>query len=308
MKRIAAVLLFFFALILVAYSTASATPDDEALSLANVQAQSTLQVLQATSQVIAANLTRTAIAPTIEAHQSATAQAWLFTSWTATASIDQTATAASGTATQQVVQATNTQRVLDNTATVAAAAVSAQTTALHGQSVSVELAVERERLMNNVWAVTPWAALVLVLIALVVVLVRRSRVRPIWRDERGDAPLLIVDGVIYDADRNPLPLLDMSGKKPAIPALVDSALQAATTMRDQVIDLVSRGKTFTTGADHKRDIVQKMIGQDALPAPLEINVIHPDASRPLLHDVLPEIVRDTVDVDILQDDEKGETP
>lgn len=315
MKRAAIVLLVAFTLTLAACSSqdgtvsvanASATSDDYALSLANIQAQSTLQALQATSQVIEANLTRTAIAPTIQARQSATAQAWLFTSWTATAAIHQTAIAASDTATQQVVQATHTQRVLDNTATVDAAAVSAQITALHGQSVRVELAVERERLMNNAWAITPWVLLILIVSALVVVLLRRSRVRPIFRDLRGDAPLLIVDGKIYDADRNPQPLVDLSGEKPAIPALTDLSLQAATTARDQMIDLASRS-AVSSQPNHRQEIAQKMIGQTIPAAVPEISVLSPDASRPLLHDVLPTIVRDTVDVDILEEDQKGGT-
>lgn len=319
MRCAAVVLLSIFILVLAACSTpgrdeavpspsASITPDTYTLSLANIQAQSTLDAMRATSQAIEAGLTATAYEPTSQAIQTATAQAWLITSWTATASIDQTATAASGTATQQSVQATGTQQKLDITATLDVAAASAQATALHGQAVSVELAVERERSMNTVWAVTPWAAFVLVLVVLLVVALRRSRVRPIFRDPRGDAPLLIVDGKIYDADRNPQPLLDLSGKKPVIPALTDPGLQAATTARDQMIDLASRGLTGASEQGRRQELAKRMADHSLPPGQPEISVISAEDSMPLLRDVLPGIVRDTVDVDIIDEDEKGGTP
>lgn len=298
MRRAAVFLLVVFILVLAACSapiqngaaplpSASATPDTYDLSLANIQAQSTLETMKTTSQAIEAGLTATAYEPTSQAIQTATAQAWLITSWTATG---------------QSVEATGTQQKLDITATLDVAAASAQATALHGQAVSVELAVERERAMNNIWAVTPWLALVLVLIVFSVVALRRSRVRPIFRDLRGDAPLLIVDGKIYDADRNPQPLLDLSGKKPVIPVLTDPVLQAATTARDQMIDLATRGS--------QRNEADKQMKQmlPPLPAQPPINVLSAEESKPLLRDVLPGIVRDTVDVDIFDEDEKGGTP
>lgn len=279
---------------------ATREPDTAAQALANIQAQSTLEAMRAMSQVIEANLTGTAYAPTAQFIGTSTAQAWTLVGWTATASVNQTATAASSTATQQSVSATGTQRVLDNTATVDAAAASAKATALHGEAVSVELAIERERLMNNLWAVTPWAACVMLLAALVISAMRWSRVRPILRDARGDAPLLILDGKVYDADRNPQPLLDVSGKKPSIPALTDPDLQAATTARDQMIDLVSRGSHRSKTAGQ---MMQRMAPPAAQP---QISVLSAEESRPLLRDVLPGIVRDTLDVDILDEGKPDE--
>ena len=276
---------------------ATITPDTAAQALANLQAQSTLEAMKATSQVIEINLTGTAFAPTQEFITTSTAQAFTILGWTATASNNQTATASSGTATQQSVNATSTQQVLNNTATVDAAAASAKATALHGEAVSVELAIERERMMNNLWAVTPWAASIMLLTVLAVVAMRWSRVRPIPRDARGDAPLLIVDGIIYDADRNPQPLLDVSGSKPAIPALTDLQLQASTTARDQMIDLASRG----TPAQGRREAASKVMEQNIPPSQPPINVLSAEESKPLLLDVLPGIVRDTLDVDILDE-------
>jgi hypothetical protein len=52
--------------------------------------------------------------------------------------------------------------------------------------------------------------------------------------------LLIIDGTVYDADRNPYPLLVLSGKKSSIPAQAHE-IQSASTARDLMIDLASRG-------------------------------------------------------------------
>jgi len=299
----------------------SATPDIYALALGNIQAQSTLEAMQATAGAIEANLTATAYAPTQDAIATGTERAWTMTGWTATASVEQTSTAASGTATQQawqatitqnamdvsatqqVVQAIATQRALDITATVDAAAASAQATALHGQAVSVELAIERERMMNQVQAVAPWGALISAFIFALFIAFRWSKVRPIQRDARGDAPLLVVNGSIYDADRNPHPLLDLSGKKAAIPALVAPAIQAATTARDQMIDLATRGVQGQINPQRKA-VAQKMATTNMLPAPIGVQVITPEQARPLLGDVIPGIVRDAIETDLR---EQGET-
>ena len=277
----------------------TSTPDIYQLALGNIRAQSTLEAMQATAQSISADLTATAYAPTQEAVATATERAWMVAGWTATASVEQTTTAASGTATQQAWQATSTQRALDVTATVDAAAAEAQATALHGQAVSVELAVDRERMMNSVQAAAPWTALCVVLVALLVLAFRWSKVRPIQRDSRGDAPLLIINGKVYDADRNPYPLLDVSGKKPSIPALTPSELQAPTTARDQMIDLATRGTQGQAQANPRRQaMAQKMAAQNILPPPATIQVLPAEQARPLLGDVLPGIVRDAIDADI----------
>ncbi len=283
----------------------TATPDIYQLALGNIQAQATLDTMQATSQAISANLTAVAYAPTREAAETATERAWMMTGWTATASIEQTATAASGTATQQAWSATATQRAVDITATVDAAAASAQATALHGQAVSVELAVERERMMNKVQAAAPWGALCISFVFLLFVAFRWSKVRPIQRDSRGDAPLLVVDGKIYDADRNPYPLVDFSGKKPSIPALTPPEMQSATTARDQMIDLATRG-TQGQASPQRKALAQRMAAQNVLPPPAQIRVLSPDQARPLLGDVIPGIVRDAIETD-LTSSEPGET-
>ena len=278
-----------------------ATPDAYQLALGNIQAQSTI----AASQVLAANLTAESYGPTREAAGTATERAWTMVGWTATASVEQTATAGSGTATQQARDAIATQRAADITATVDAAAASAQATALHGQAVSVELAVERERMMNKVQAAAPWGALGVTFVFVLVVAFRWSKVRPIQRDARGDAPLLIIEGKVYDADRNPYPLVDLSGPTPSIPALTAPEMQAATTARDQMIDLATRGGQGQATSQRKT-IAQKMAAQNILPPPAQVRILQPEQARPLLGDVIPGIVRDAIETD-LTSMEPGET-
>lgn len=272
--------------------TPTGTPDVYQLALGNIQAQATLEAMQATSQALAANLTATAYAPTQQAIETATERAWTVAGWTATAAVEQTATAGSGTATAQAWTPTP-----NFTATVEAAAASAQATALHGQAVSVELAVERERMMNKVQAVAPWAALVVAFLFVLVMAFRWSKVRPVQRDARGDAPLLVIDGRVYDADRNPYPLVDLSGKKPQIPALTTPEMQSATTSRDQMIDLATRGGQGQATPQRKA-IAQKMAAQNILPQPAQVRVLPPEQARPLLGDVLPGIVRDAIETDL----------
>lgn len=284
----------------------TAIPDGSAsnsayqLTLVNVHAQATLDAAQGTASAIQASKTGTAHAPTQQAIETATERAWTMTIWTATAAVEQTATAGSGTATAQAWTPTP-----NFTATVEAAAASAQATALHGQAVSVELAVERERMMNKVQAVAPWAALGVAFVFVLVLAFRWSKVRPVQRDARGDAPLLVIDGKVYDADRNPYPLVDLSGKKPQIPALTSPELQSATTARDQMIDLATRGGQGQATPQRKA-LAQKMAAQNILPQPAQVRVLPPEQARPLLGDVLPGIVRDAIETDLTHQENTDE--
>ncbi|MCG2786341.1 MAG: hypothetical protein L6461_14700 [Anaerolineae bacterium] len=268
------------------------TPDAYQLTLVNVQAQATLDAAQSTASAIQASKTGTAYAPTQQAIETATERAWTMAGWTATASVEQTAMAINSTATAQAWTPTP-----NFTATVEAAAASAQATALHGQAVSVELAVERERMMNKVQAVAPWGGLMVAFVFVLVMAFRWSKVRPVQRDARGDAPLLIIDGKVYDADRNPYPLVDLSGKKPQIPALTAPEMQIATTARDQMIDLATRGGQGQASPQRKA-IAEKMAAQNILPQAAQVRVLPPEQARPLLGDVIPGIVRDAIETDL----------
>lgn len=277
MKRIALLIPFLLAVLVACGTlpeslptiTPTSTPDVYQLALGNIQAQATLDAMQATSQALSANLTATAYAPTQQAMETATERAWTITGWTATAAVEQTATASSGTATAQAWTPTP-----NFTATVESAQASAQATALHGQAVSVELAIERERLTNQARAVLPLAFTAVVIMTALVLLWRYMRVRPIQRDNRGDAPLLIIDGAVYDADRNPLPVMKMEKGQPQIPMLTPPELQGPTTARDQAIDL-ARGLP----AGKAQQQVQRAMLPNTQPI---FQVVQPDKLPPLL--------------------------
>ncbi len=281
-----------------------ATPDIYALSLGNIQAQKTLEAMQATSQALSANLTATAYYPTVSARQTATERAWLMTGWTATASVKQTETSASGTATQQHILEVSTQQASDITATVEVAAASARATEFHAQAVSAELAMERERMMNKVQALSPFFIGFSILAFVLLMIFRWSRIRPIQRDARGDAPLLFVNGIVYDADRNPYSLADFSGKKPVIPALANAEIQSATTNRDQMIDLATRGN-LDQPMSQRQSIAQQLVSEHVLNAPGAIQVISAQQARPLLGNAIDGIMRDAIDADITSEN-KGE--
>ena len=269
------------------------TPDIARLALGNIQAQKTLEAMQATSQVISANLTATAIFPTQIAIETSTERAWIVIGWTATASVKQTATSASGTATQQYIQSQATKQASDITATIESAAASARATEYHAQAVGYELAIERERMMNKVQAVSPWFLLFSLPVFFLFMIYRRSKVRAILRDERGDAPLLVINDSIYDVDRNPQSLLDYSGKKPSIPLLTSPGIQAATTERDQMIDLATRG-VLDSPTPQRQEIAQKFISERVSTS---IQVISPTQARPLLGNAMKGIVQDAIDAD-----------
>jgi len=282
---------------------ATPTPGELEQALANIQAQATLDSIQATSQVISAGLTLTAGAPTQRAAETATGQAWIMQSWTATAAADATQRADRATGTAGAWTPTPAPTATpDYTATVDAAAAAALATTYHGQAVSVELAISRERMMNEVQAVVPWVVLVVVVVFVLAVAWRWARVRPIRRDERGDAPLLVVDGAVYDADRNPEPVMNVHKGKPHIPMLTDRAMQAATTGRDQLVDLATRGQNGP-GRPPRKAVAAQM-GQ--LPGPVqEIRVLRPEEARPLLGDVIPSIARDAIDGELGHEEVPG---
>jgi hypothetical protein len=239
------------------------------LILGQAQAQGTLQSLDMTRIFLEAEITATYIAPTLWAADTGTAQAWQEINWTVEAN---------GTNTKEASNMTQTASLWTPTPhytmTVEAASASASATALYAASASTELALDREKLMNRIWAVTPWAALVIVLLFSLALAWRWSQVRVIQRDLRGDAPLIITGATVYDADRNPGPVLDMSSGRPQAPALAPPELQAATTSRDQLVDLATRG---SFSGPQRRSVARRLTnsqpaphpGQPALP-PIEV--------------------------------------
>jgi hypothetical protein len=284
--------------------------------------QATAVAAIATADYHAGQLTGTVVAR----NQSATQQAYVLTvtqqsiqiqgterSWVATSTADaiHSATIASQTASAAVQQAIWTQRAIDVTATADAAAVQAYSTQQYAEARSEELALERAQLMNGVAAVVPWAVLIAFFAVGFLIALRWSRVRIIQRDQRGDAPLLInvVDGVAYDADRQPtgaggLLRSDVNN----LPKLT-SGDYLQTTTRDQMVDLKTRG---LPGASHRPRLSDPNAPKQSLPmingeAP-QVQLLDEKDALPLMHDVLPAILRDAIDAEIISDEPmKGET-
>lgn len=111
---------------------------------------------------------------------------------------------------------------------------------------SVDKAKERIELTNRAVAVLPfvvYSIVVILTIAGTVLFfpVMKTRLSVIFRDKRGDAPILFDGrGNYADVDRNPYPITTL-GKKPSIPAVIPSDLAERTASRDQLIDYQTRG-------------------------------------------------------------------
>jgi len=293
------------------------TPDPLQVFVDANSSQATAVSAAATAKYYSGQLTATVEAQ----HATATERAWLMQAtqqaaeitstarvWEATVTADSLSatSAAAQAATAQSIQGTATQQVWNTTATANEASSQAYATAMAGEAISVELAVQRERMTNKVKAVVPWVFLVAVFVVSLALAIRWSRVRPVLRDARGDAPLLVIDGKVYDADRNPYPLLDLSNKKPEIPALVSPELQGPTTAHDQMIDLATRGALDAPSNDRRKSAAKQMATQNISSLPT-VKVLPPEQVKPLLKDVLPGIVRDAIEADVLNNptDEGG---
>ena len=204
------------------------------LTATAVSAEATQEYLGMQLTTTAEAMSATAASEVMLVQAEATRRAW---NATATADSAQSTEVANVTATQQAQSSSATQQSLNVTATADAIKSAAFATAMHGQSESVRLAVERERLTNQARAILPITFSAITVVVVLVLLWKYMRVRPIQRDSRGDAPLLIIDGTVYDADRNPFSVMQMLKGQPQIPMLTPPEYQAPTTARDQAIDL-----------------------------------------------------------------------
>jgi len=231
-------------------------------------------------------------------HIQATERAW---------SANATATAQAGnvTATAQAWQATATQRSWDVTATADSASVEAFATAQAGQAASVVLAVERERMTNQVQAVAPWAITIGAFVVAVIATLRWTRVRVIKTGVLGDKPLLldVVDGVVTDPDLIVNASSGITREDVKLLSAPLPAIQAQAKMRDQLTDLATRG----TPDESRRKAAARIVAANSLPVPaqVQVQVIEPARALPMLQDVLPGIVRDAIEADVLSNEEKS---
>jgi len=261
---------------------------------------------QLTATVEARNQTATQQVMDLQSTQQAIQIQSTERAWNATATADsiQSTTIALGTASAVAQNAIWTQRAMDITATADSASVQAFATKQFSIARTEELSLERKELMNNVAAVAPWTMLVVTFISLAVFFKRWSRVRVIQRDPRGDAPLLldVVDGVAYDADRHPTSTGGLQREDLKRLPQFSTKDHTQTTARDQLVDIATRGLADTSQRKgNSRQLKDESLsGDDNMP---KIETIDATSARPLFKDVLPHIVQDSIDAEIISQEE-----
>lgn len=227
--------------------------------------------------------------------------------WNATdaANSVQSTSIALGTASAVAQQVIWTQRAIDITATADIASVRSFATEQYSIARTEELSLQRKELMNNVAAIVPWLSLICVFSVFVIVFMRWTRVRVIQRDPRGDAPLLlnVVDGVAYDADRSPTSTAGLQREDLKRLPLFSAADHTQTTTQDQMIDLATRG---LPGGTAPRKAIRKQLkdetnsGDENMP---KIEAIDANSARPLFKDVIPHIVQDSIDAEVISEED-----
>ena len=191
-------------------------------------------------------------------------------------------------------------------ATATASAHQAQREAAESAAAirQAELATKREELIYPLKAYGPWALVVLLaglfaFAAIRFIKAAEVRARAIRRDARGDAPLLAFPNgrggmLVYDPDRSFGPVAILDGEV-SMPSLVDEDQQAAVTMRDQAVDLATRGVASPprkrSSSTRKRQAQRlAMTG-----APPRVQVIPPTKVAAWLQDVRPKALAMTIE-------------
>lgn len=170
---------------------------------------------------------------------------------------------------------------------------------------------QRERMLMPLVTYGPWVLLVALALltgygVLRAIAVLELRARAIRRDARGDAPLLVLPHgrgvVVYDGDRAFGPATVVDADSVTMPALVATEQQASVTMRDQAVDLATRGlpRPDQAGQGRQRAMAQRLA---LTGAPPQVRVIDPQAVRSWLQDVTPQALALTmrdVEVEVME--------
>jgi hypothetical protein len=257
---------------------------------------------QVTATVEAHNMQLTERAQSME--YTATARVWDATS---TAASSQSTSTAAAVATSNASQATETQHAFNITSTADYAAVQAYATQQYAEAKQAELSVERLELTNKIRALVPWAMLITLFIAAIALGRNWSRFRVIHRDQYGDAPLLlnVVDSVAVDMDRNPSSTAGLQRQDLKQLPKPSPTTQEQVTARDQLLDLSSRSRSLP-GDDPARKALARQIANSALSAgngTPQLQVIDIQEARSLFMDVMPRIIEDAIEAEIIEDQE-----
>jgi hypothetical protein len=241
---------------------------------------------------------------TVEARdQNATQQAWSVQTtatervWdaTATANSIQSTSTAIATGTARAIQATATQHAFEITSTADAAAVQAYATQQYAVARTEQLSLQRQELMNNVVAVTPWMMFGITFIAAIVLVFRWTRVRVIQRAPNGDAPLLldVVDGIAFDADRHPSSTAGLMRRDLKQLPTFSSSEHLKITTQDQTIDLAAR-----LPESHRSKERLTLASPSAESNP-QVQIITEAQAQVWLKDVLPHLYQDAIEGEIV---------
>lgn len=290
----------------------ASTPDPILLFAQADSSRSTADAAAATANFYGNQLTATVqqhawnqTATWSSAYLTATQQSW---SAAATAQSDQaTSTAQAQMSATSFAQAA-TQSALDATATALWANGRAHATAMAGQAESVQMAVERERMTNQVKAAAPWVVSLLVLALALAVVWRRTRIRVIPTGQPGDKPLLLdlVDGVVTDPDLSNNPQAGTRRADLRVLPAPSPEVQAQVKSRDQAVDLATRGIALPAGTTQhpRRKIAAEMMSAAQLPIQTSVTILPADRAAALVGDVIPAIVRDVTGMNLAEEEEQ----
>ena len=179
-------------------------------------------------------------------------------------------------------------------------------TAQASQAELTRMTVERQRTINNIQAAAPWVilAIIVLLAAYLAWIWGKTEVlrrHAIPRDQRGDAPILILEDHgwrnVIDPDLffGAVVSIGKNGK-PEAPVLAVPELQAQLKARDQAVDMVNRG---LPGLPQRSRVLPLPAGLSQNPALPEIRVVDPGEIRDWLADVLPDIHQQAIELERL---------
>ena len=279
----------------------TSTPDPILLYAQAGSSQKTAQAAQGTADFFSSQLTATAQQHDWDAtatwstfNQTATQQTWNATvtadslQATSTAAVQAAATGTAGAA---------TQAALDVTATADWAAGRTYATAMAGQAASVELGIRRETITNQIKAFAPWVVTLIAFALSVLLILRLTRFRVISTGQQGDKPLLldVVDGVATDMDLSVNPSQGLKRVDKQLPA-PSPEVQAQAKMRDQAVDLGTRGTGPSQDQNRHRRAAAGAMNSAALPIPTRVTLLPSNQASSMVGDVIPAIVRDATGV------------
>ena len=274
-------------------------------------ARATADAAQAQAQFQEVFLTATAAAPIVHITETASA---LIVAQTESA-FQKTETAAQWTPTPSPTPTPNL------TATLAVSQLQAQQTQIANVAIRDNLQLEQQRSSNAFWGIVfplTYFFVAFLTILAAIVIVRLFRYRPVRVDAHGNpVPVMdVVDGQVTSVDRNPNYRGSMRDdsifnqwlrQKLALPSpmpALTAPRQDATTERDQMVQLVTRGLPGGNSARQRTALARMGTQQPALQAPVQVQVMRPEQARTLIGDILPNITRDAIDTDLLSTEDK----